>query len=180
MTVTQYAAHRGCRLRAVQHAIEAGRIAVDSNNQVDPQVADAEWEENTAHAMARPGPRLLAATGGSRHEPVTLSSTEAVPGMPFSEARALREVVEVQQKQLELDVRRGLLVRKDWVEAAAFKFYRRLRDALLNIPSRLSGQLAAENDEAKVLEILEAEFQQVFEDFADPSLVAKERCWNRE
>src|SRR5262249_51465033 len=104
------------------------------------------------------------------HEPSTPRPTEAVPGMTYSDARALREVYEVQRKQLELDVRRGLLVRRDEVEAAAFKFYRRLRDALLNIPPRLAAQLAAENDEAKVFEILEAEFRRVFEDFADPAL----------
>jgi hypothetical protein len=43
----EYARHRGCSLRAVQKAIEAGRIRLDAAGKIDPAQADRDWQSNT-------------------------------------------------------------------------------------------------------------------------------------
>jgi len=167
MGVTEYAEHRGCRLQAVQYAIARGRIPLTEDNRIDAEAADAAWEENTEHAQARPGPKLISAPrGSSQSEP----ATEPVPGISYTQARALREVVECQRRQLELDARRGELVKASEVKEEAFRLYRALRDACFNLPPRLAARLAAEADEGNVRQALEDELTRVFQDFSEGKL----------
>jgi hypothetical protein len=171
MRVTEYAAHRDCGLQAVQFAIARGRIRLTDDNLIDSEVADAAWEDNSDLAMARPGPKPHTTGGGSQNEPARRAaqqrSTEPVPGISFADARALREVYEVQRKQFDLEQKRGLYVRKDEVEQEAFRLYRMLRDALFNLPPRLAAQLAAETEAVTVEDILEAELRRICTDFAE-------------
>lgn len=171
MGVAQYAEHRGCALYAVQYAIQRGRIRLDSNNLIDSDAADRDWEANTELTQARPGPKPKAdgsqvAHGGSPGEPAK-RATEAVPGIPYTDARALREVYDAQRKLFDLERRRGEYVRADEVRQEAFKAYRRFRDMLLTIPARIAAQLAAEREEAGVRAILEAEITAVLQAFAE-------------
>ncbi|WP_341238034.1 hypothetical protein [uncultured Limnobacter sp.] len=43
----EYARHRGVTLRAVQKAIESGRIVLDENKKIDAAQADKDWVLNT-------------------------------------------------------------------------------------------------------------------------------------
>jgi hypothetical protein len=160
--IAAYAAHRGCDTTAVQYAIAAGRIALTGDNQIDSDEADRQWLENTDAAQARPGPKLIA-RGGSPGEP---APTEAVPGMTYTQARALREVYDAQRRSLELQLRRGEVVTRADVEKEASRLYRQLRDAILNVPARLSGQLVGQTDEATIYELLEGELRRTLETFA--------------
>jgi len=169
MRITEYAAHRDCGLQAVQFAIARGRIRVTDANLIDSEEADAAWEENTEAAMAHAGPKPIV-NSPAKQKSERERSTVAVPGITYTDARALREVYDAQRKQLELDLRRGLYVRKDEVEQAQFKLYRMLRDACFNLPPRLAPQLAAETDSNAIHELLEAELHRIFSDFAEGRL----------
>ena len=83
-------------------------------------------------------------------------------------AESQRRKEEFRAKLVELDYeeRVGTLVRKDLIEETAFRVGRLVRDGLLNIPSRLAGILAAETDQRKVHDLLEAEIRQVLEALA--------------
>lgn len=162
MGVTEYAAHRGVELYAVQYAIARGRIRIGADNRIDSEEADRAWEANTLHTNARPGPRRHE----QRTEPPT-RPTEAEPGISYADARALREVFDAKRKQLELEVRQGTLVRRDEVEREAFSQFRMLRDACFNLPPRLAAQLAAESDPNVVHDLLEGELRLIFDDFAE-------------
>jgi hypothetical protein len=163
MGITEYAEHRGCDLYAVKYAIARGRIALTEDNRIDSDAADAAWADTAT-------PKKPKITRAEQEGKDRKYATEAEPGIPYVDARALREVVEVQRRQLELEARKGILVRKDEVEREAFRLYRRLRDAAMNIPSRLAAQLAAETDEHRVFEILEGEIRSVFLSFAEGRL----------
>jgi hypothetical protein len=177
MRITEYAAYRDCGLQAVQFAIARGRIRHTDNNLIDSDAADAAWEESTQPSMSPHGfgperaetPPRLSTRSGSPGEPPQ-RSVEAKPGIPYADARALREVYEVQKKQLDLEVRRGLLVNREEVEREAFKLFRVLRDACFNLPPRLAPQLAAETDSNAIHEVLEAELHRIFQDFAEGRL----------
>jgi hypothetical protein len=47
MTLTEYARHRGCDKKAVQFAIERGRIKRNEDGSINSDRADVDWEANT-------------------------------------------------------------------------------------------------------------------------------------
>ena len=53
MTIRGYARHRGVSNTAVQKAISSGRITPLPNGQIDPAVADRQWEANTGPRYPR-------------------------------------------------------------------------------------------------------------------------------
>lgn len=69
--------------------------------------------------------------------------------------------------QLQVKERTGELVEKAEVEREQFTLYRRVRDGLQNIPSRVSGIVAAELDQAKIFQILTKEIHQTLTALAD-------------
>jgi hypothetical protein len=58
--------------------------------------------------------------------------------------------------QLERDVAEGRLVPVATVAKEAFEAERTIREAILNLPARLSGELAAETDPKRVHALLDA------------------------
>ena len=68
-----------------------------------------------------------------------------------------------QREKLKLQVERGELIKKADVEKEAFECARTARDALLNIPSRVSSVLAAKTKEVEVEKILDKEIRQALE-----------------
>ena len=83
--------------------------------------------------------------------------------LTFSQARARKERYLSALRKLEFEEKTGQLISKAEVEQAAFNTARTVRDALLNIPDRISAILAAEADEFKVSEILTDEIRQALE-----------------
>lgn len=161
MGVTAYARHRGCALRAVQYAIQAGRITRNPDGTIDSEVADRDWQENTDHTQARYGkrkPKTEEKPAGASEHPSASSN--------FAQARALKEEYDGQLKKLELDERQRTLISRKEAEVAAFTQFRILRDAAFNVVPRLAAQLAAESDPLTVADLLEAELRDVFERYA--------------
>ena len=152
-------------MQAVQYAIARGRIQVTEDNRIESESADQAWTDTSGESRREAPQEPKPAKDKERKY-----ATVAEPGIPYVDARALREVVEVKRRELELEVRRGELVRKDDVEREAFRLYRRLRDAVFNIPPRLAAQLAAETDEHRIFELLEGEIRAVFTDFSEGRL----------
>lgn len=151
MGLREYARHRGCALRAVQVAIQAGRITREPDGSIDPVKADREWAENT-HNQRKPPHRPRATTPHPSHEPSPTSAN-------FAQARAAKEVFEARIRKLELEERQGNLLQRRAVELEAFNRGQIFRDAMLNIPARIAGLLAAETDQASVHDLLETEIR---------------------
>jgi hypothetical protein len=76
-------------------------------------------------------------------------------------AKTLREAAEARIAQLKLAELQGQLVRADDWAAALAKRAAAFREGLLQIPARLSAQLAAESDQARIHALLEDELRQV-------------------
>jgi hypothetical protein len=176
MTITEYARHRGCQLRAVQYAVEQQRISRRQDGMIDSEQADSDWERNTNHAKARPGrkPKTLqmqAPTMRARHRAAEAAEQIETPekqsgSLSYANARAAREIYEAKLKKIEWEEKLGTLVNRRAVEVAAFNRFRVLRDAVLNVPTRMAAQLAAETDAATVHEMLETELRITLEEFS--------------
>ena len=157
MSLRLYAKHRGVALSAVQKAIQTSRISTLPDGQIDPAVADVEWERNTkpyAPAVSRRIDQDEDEGGG-------------FGASQYTKARAIREHYQARLAKLDYEERIGKLISKDEVQVASFNKFRQFRDNLLNIPDRLSAMLAAESEAAAVHQILTSEIRKALNDFSD-------------
>ena len=53
VSLRAYAKHRGVTLKAVQKAIESGRIRTNADGKLDTDRADADWARNTGPKVKR-------------------------------------------------------------------------------------------------------------------------------
>jgi len=168
LNVTEYARHRGVRKAAVEYALERGRIKKNDEGLIDSDEADRDWEANTDHRQARPGPK-----------PPKTSHRESVPftehrqeiqadiaeagTLNFANARAVREIYAGRLLRLEYEQKQATLMPRSQVDIATFNVYRIVRDGLLNIPDRIAAQLAVETDPAVVYDTLSREINLALE-----------------
>ena len=78
-------------------------------------------------------------------------------------AQIRKENALAELRELELGRKKGELIERVKVEADAFRIGRTVRDALLALPDRLSGVLAAESSQQKIHALLTKEFRQCLE-----------------
>jgi hypothetical protein len=149
-----YAKHRGVTHRAVQKAVERGRITLTPDGRVDFGKADAQWKANSLPSTSRKGRGARPARG---------SIGEAMRVLALERARLVR---------LEYRKRRGELLDADEVERAMFELGRRQRDLLQSVPSRLSTVLAGTSDADEVYTMLEKEMAAICDAMSLPAAVA--------
>ncbi len=165
MGYREYSRHRGVTLRAVQKAIEAGRIVVTVDKKIDSVVADRDWDANTdasrvavAITKKKSNASALAATegGGSDDDEVGDFASDKT-AIRYREHRATREEFQAKKQELEYNQLAGLVINVDDARRIAYTSFRVLRDAVLNVAPRIKDQLAAESDAHACEQLLEAE-----------------------
>jgi len=176
LSLRAYAKHRGVTLKAVQKAIESGRIHTTTDGKIEPERADAEWARNTGPKVRRSTPAAAKVPRAETSRPEPASG-----GLDYAMARAIIANYEARLVKLDYEERIKKLVKADEVSIAAFNLFRMFRDRLLNMPDRVVGALLAEFREAlrvaginpesmsleKVHGILMAEVRSFLEEFAD-------------
>jgi hypothetical protein len=169
LSLRAYAKHRGVSLRAVQKAIQSGRIRTTGEGKIDVEQADGDWQRNTA-----PRPQASIAISSPPRQPAPMVAPdpprqEVAGAGPFdyARARAVHENYKARLAKMEFDKRSGKLVNSDEVQVAAFNKFRTFRDGMLNVPDRVSAVLAAESDPVKVHTILITEIRKALLEFAD-------------
>jgi hypothetical protein len=177
LSLRAYAKHRGVTLKAVQKAIESGRIHTTADGKIDAAQADAEWARNTG-----PKVRQTAAAPPPSQAHFEQPRPESAAGvLDYARARAIIANYEARLVKLDYEERLKKLVNADEVSVAAFNSFRMFRDRMLNIPDRVVGALIAEFREAlrgaginpemvgmeKVHGIVTAEVRSALEEFAD-------------
>jgi hypothetical protein len=103
------------------------------------------WQESNKRAKAK--------AGGKR------DAAQIAPS-GYMDARTARERAEAEAAQIRVLEARGSLVHRDKVRQEVARHLASLRESLLQIPARLQSVLAAEQDEAKVHDILQDELYQ--------------------
>lgn len=162
--LTKYAAHAGVSVRAAAEQLK--RVGIDYMQPFDHAEADK---------------RRLAARRADRApyaKPIYLdpaqpgedqdddSGADGVKDPAFAKSQAQKEYFRAELARLDFEERIGKLVEKEKVDEIAFSVARLVRDAMLNIPSRIAGILAAESDQWKVHDLLEEEIHQALEALA--------------
>lgn len=198
VSLRQYARHRGCTLRAVQKAIEDGRVPESAllrkNNRlvgIDPVAGDIAWARNTDPDQAgRNGKfydlppetvpvqaNLIGSSQVSAAAPAPergVESEEAEQGSLLA-AKTTKEQANAALAQIELQKQLGVLCEVAVVQKAAFAVARVVRDAFMLLPDRLAQRLAMETDPGRVHADLETEIRFCLNGLADrlPAAVAE-------
>lgn len=156
MGFREYARHRNVSLRAVQKAIEAGRIARIGEGRtakIDSVQADRDWSVHTDPARQS----LLHSAGpgaGPADEPPadhdddggdadSGSSAADRDTAAYRAERAQREAIRRQREQLELEQLRGELVAVQEVSRLQFTAQRLTRDRVEMVAARAAPELVA-------------------------------------
>lgn len=132
-SIRGYARHRGVSDKAVRKAIEAGRITLDDEGQIDTAQADLEWSENTDQTKQN----MMVAV--DQHAPKSERNS-------YTKIKTAHELYKAQLTQLALQEKKGQLIQKEMVRAQVGQLSRQVRDSWMNWPSRVSALMAAELD----------------------------------
>ena len=168
VTKAEYARMRGCSEAAVRRAVKDGRISL-IDGRIDPVAADAQWQRNT---RVRMGSRPATDTAGAPRLPgAALRGDESDledDDNTYWASKSRRERAEADLAEMKLAEQRGELVRAPDVRAAWARRTAGLREALLQIPARLSAVVAAESDQARCHDVLQAELHAVLSQLVEP------------
>ena len=163
---------------------------------VDVALADQEWEERRAKAdtarlkpgapqPAPPQPQPAPAAppkdltyepietegGRPRHAPAAEESPQTDGREPkqltLIDAQQVVAIERGRKLRMENEVMRGQLVKRSLVAKEAFEAERIIREAMLNLPVRIAGELAAEHDAGRVQLRLDAAIREALNRAAD-------------
>jgi hypothetical protein len=156
MTIAAFARDRNVDEKAVRKGIASERIppaclGLSSSGRkqviVDVAAARLAWDANAAKLPHGP------AVDGERQS--------------LSEASRMATMERHRKLRIENDLREGRVVDVNAAKREAFESSRIIREILLNLPTRIAAELAAETDPAKVFARLDDEIRQALGDVAD-------------
>lgn len=150
MSLRGYSKHRGCALRAVQKAIESGRIRTTTDDKgrvkIESDEADRRWAELTDPAKQRgtsagiPGP-LPAVTAPSGEDPGSLDADDDIGPEDYFKAKALREKYMAELARLNFREKAGELVEAKVIQEEWQKIVTATKTKLLSVPSKLRARV---------------------------------------
>lgn len=152
ITPAAYAKRRGVSDRAVRKAIESGRLVKSLSKrgnrwQIDPDIADLEWDRNTAPQKVRSAGQINTGKARARGEDVGEPEPPMVPGAgrgqaTYASAKAAAEGYRAMLLKLDYQERDGSLVRKADVERQLFEVAKEVKDAVLRLGPLMVGEIA--------------------------------------
>ena len=183
VTVREFARRVGVSLTAIQKGVKNGRIQAitDATGKITgidyASQADA-WSANSKHPQKRPLnisggrprndglPPASPKIGKVADEPATKTRSDALkrnnetppsptPGqMSMAEVQRAREIVKLQIDNLKLREAQGELVRTETVKADMARLAASVKAGLLNIPDRVSAQIAGMSEPHEIHALL--------------------------
>jgi hypothetical protein len=171
MSQRQYAARVDVSHVYINRLVRQGKIPADADGRIDPAEADAAIAALREPARplrradpARPvGParEVAAATPSGAGRPI---DSPALPhdgdlSTVLLKSRLKTEIERGKLLEIKAKVEAGKYVDVDEVRVAAFNKGRAVRDNLLNIPGRLAALVAAESDERRCHDLIDAEIK---------------------
>jgi hypothetical protein len=171
LSLRKYGEHRaenglhGTSHAAVLRAIKTGLIdkgakKVGNRWEIDPEIADQEWSELAVSTMQRgdahrggrppkesgPGPLF----GENPQVPSVEDDRPAKAGSGMRKALEVQAIYKARLIQIDYERISGKLVESAAVSAAEFSIARTVRDRVLQIPDRISEEMAALDDATEV------------------------------
>jgi len=174
MTAAEYARHRKIAKPTLSQMLDEGKLKgaarrVKGRWQINEKKADALLKQRLDPSKRKkkdPGE----AQDHDEAEKKEVVKTAGTEKLTYSEAQTLNMQYQAALRKLDYEMRTGKLISMDEVRKDVFEVARATRDAVMNIPDRIAAILAAEKDQGKVREILNAEIRQALEGVAKSGL----------
>ena len=179
LTVPEYAAHAQLSGRYVRDLIARGQITKRSTRpfgtrkQIHRERADEDMELNvhTQHPGAAPRNIPKAARKEPSPDDAPGKTAQAVNAagtgkLSFSDAKTIQAQYRAALLKLEYGEKSGELVKRKDVESEFFMIARTVRDAVLNVPGRVSAELAGVTDQHVINSRIEEELVKALEELA--------------
>ena len=191
ISLREFGRRRGVELRAVQFAIERGRIKIAETRKAGKRTRvfiDDETQAQAWDASGDPGKRNRAtraeadAGAPTMHAgkvkkrgkgtkqgkpPPAAPAAGPLPPSPYQIARAAREAFNAKRAEMDFKKESGALVPLEPVKTLFFTLAKNTQQNLLNVPARISPIVAVENDEKKIYDIIEKEILEALETLAN-------------
>jgi len=179
MTQKEYGEHREISQQRVSAMVKTGKLAgcfkmISGKKRIDRDKADAALAKNLDKVFNRPTRRYKKT---KKVEPSTSSPTSEdqqkiikKAGLDkkqsLADSQAQKALYDAAIRKLDFEERDGELLKKSDVEKDAYNMARIIRDAILNIPDRISAELASMTDVHVISEKLNAELNQALEELS--------------
>ena len=159
LSLRAYSRHRGCTLRAVQKAIESGRIKKTASGKIDRDVADLQWGEGTRPSAPQAGLDLSPAAPDEIPGDVfnALVAGGQDNGPSYHAARARREEADANLAELKYERERRNLVSSEEVSRTLARIGRIHASSRESIPSQLAPKLVGKTDLDEIEAIIRKE-----------------------
>jgi len=168
LSMTDFAKRRDVKLKDIKQAIKDGiipeeAVTLGSNNRkiINVEIAERAWNK---HYGYEPAFKEEEKVGSGYRKGSMMVDEESMP--LYSKARASKTAYEAKIAQVKYEELTGSLVKVEEVKTVAKDIGRNLRDALMNIPNKLSPVLAAETNVDEVSKVLEAEIRAALENLS--------------
>lgn len=149
ISIRAFAKSMGVSHVAVLKAIRDGRIEKNKNGTIDLKKATLAWEQNTDLSKKRePAPEEPEYEEDPQDAKERAESARA--SKAYSVARAVKEEFAARTARLDFELKAKSLVMSEDVKMKAFQAGRIVRDTFLNLPNKISHELAAEIDPDKI------------------------------
>ena len=140
ISLSEFARRIGCAVGTVQKAITNGRIERRNGDKlIHWPTQSVNWEKNRDTSRIRNGVVRIAPNAGDPRPVIEEPSVTT----SMSKAKLVTAVATAEIKKLQAGKMANTLVDKNLVEKAQFVFCRTFRDAVMNIPDRVSSEVGA-------------------------------------
>lgn len=153
----------------VRKAVASGRLkaSVGYDEKGKPFIADValairEFGESASRARQETAAERAPACApecAALERPAVRETATIISADTLAEAQRSVAIQRARKLQLENDLRTKVLIERSQAEKVAFEAERTIREAVLNIPARLSAELAAESDAVRLHIRLDAELR---------------------
>jgi hypothetical protein len=167
----QLARELGVTRQSINELVKRGVLPEDGDGLIDVElarVALANRVRPSSKTAAALGTAVIGADGAPLPAAAPAPAAVDTSTTSYHVAKTLREATEAKIAQLKLAELSGELIRVADVRSAYAKRAAGLREALLQLPSRLAPVMAAESDQARCYQLLEQELHEVLQQITEP------------
>jgi len=153
----------GVSRQAIGDLVKRGVLSEDKDGLIDVELARVALA-NRVHPGSKTAQAIAAGAPAAVPTPATASANDEEQQITsYHVAKTLNETAQARMNQLKLREMQGDLIRVDAVRSTLASAIASTREALMQIPARLSPVIAPETDQAKVHDLLHTELVQVLD-----------------
>jgi predicted transcriptional regulator len=148
---SEFAKLMGVSKQAVSKAVSEGRIQLildhsDGKMKLNPDLASKQWREKTLPRIENSKITNPFKESKELKEEFGSKAPHLMDDADLMEAKTEKERFQAKLLELEFKEKTGELISAEKAKREAFKLGRILRDAILNVPSQICNELAADTD----------------------------------